>query len=205
MACVQQHKILGIIVHENLSQKPHIATVCDKVTKVIGISSNSRRYLPSVTLKALYNSLFYLISTFVILSGHLHMPPTFKKKAIRIITFSLPRTRSKPLFSKLNILSLYWLYQFHVSCFLFSHLNHLLPASLSLLLHFNCDFHDYSTRSWFNLHKISLRYPFVISSQAPTIWNNIPLTVLNNLTTTNFKKNLKLYFLSLNWITTGFS
>ena len=76
MAWVQQHKFLGIIIHENLSQKPHITTVCDKVTKVIGIFSNSRRYLPSVTLKALYNSLFYTVSTFVILSGHLHMPPT---------------------------------------------------------------------------------------------------------------------------------
>ena len=50
----------------------------------------------------------------------------------------------------------------------------------------------------FNLHNISLRYQFAISSQAPSIWNDIPLTVRNNLTTTNFKKNLTLYFLSLN-------
>ena len=57
----------------------------------------------------------------------------------------------------------------------------------------------------FNLHNISLRYQFAISSQAPSIWNDIPLTVRNNLTTTNFKKNLTLYFLSLNWISAGFS
>ena len=30
---------------------------------------------------------------------------------------------------------------------------------------------DYLTRSRFNLHKMSLRYQFAISSQAPTIWN----------------------------------
>ena len=52
---------------------------------------------------------------------------------------------------------------------------------------------------------ISLRYQFAISSQAPTISNDILLTVRNNLTTTNFKKNLNLYFLSLNWISAGFS
>ena len=45
---------------------------------------------------------------------------------------------------------------------------------------------------------MSLRYQFVISSQVPTIWNDIPLTVRDSLTTTNFKKKLKLHFLSLN-------
>ena len=48
---------------------------------------------------------------------------------------------------KLCILSLHWLYKFHVSCSVFSHFNSLPPASLSLLLHFNCDFHSYLTRS----------------------------------------------------------
>ena len=51
------------------------------------------------------------------------------------------------LVSKLCILSLHSLYKFHVSCFVFSHFNSLPPASLSLLLHFNCDFHGYLTRS----------------------------------------------------------
>ena len=51
------------------------------------------------------------------------------------------------LVSKLCILSLHSLYKFHVSCFVFSHFNSLPPASLSLLLHFNCDFRDYLTRS----------------------------------------------------------
>ena len=57
----------------------------------------------------------------------------------------------------------------------------------------NRDFHDYLTRSRFNLLKMSL-YQYAISSQAPTIWNDIPLTVRDNLTTTNFKKKLKFHF-----------
>ena len=48
---------------------------------------------------------------------------------------------------KLCILFVHWLYKFNVSCFLFSHFNGLPPASLSLLLHFNCDFHSYLTCS----------------------------------------------------------
>ena len=131
-------------------------------------------------------------------ASYLELLYLLQKKAIRTITFSPRRTRSKPLFSKLTILSLHSLHKFHVSCFVFSHFNRLLPASLSSLLHFNRDFHDYLTRSRFNLHKMSLRYQFAISSQAPTIWNDIPLTVRDSLTTTNFKKKLKLHFLSLN-------
>ena len=80
----------------------------------------------------------------------------------------------------------------------FSHFNHLLPVSLSSLLHFNRDFHDYLTRSRFNFLKMSLRYQFAISCQAPIIWNDIPLTVRDSLTTSKFKKKLKLHFLSLN-------
>ena len=51
------------------------------------------------------------------------------------------------LVSKLCILFLHPLYKFYLSCFVFSHFNILPPASLSLLLHFNCDFHGYLTRS----------------------------------------------------------
>ena len=52
--------------------------------------------------------------------------------------------------------------------------NSLPPASLSLvLLHFNCDFHAWLSNSFsFNLHKMFLRHPFAISSQAPTIWKD---------------------------------
>ena len=193
IARVQEHKFLGIIIHENLSWKPHITSICDKVAKVIGILSKSRRYLPSVTLKTLYNSLFLPYINYCNLiwastyASYLEPLYLLQTKAIRIITFYPPRTRSKPpLFSKLNILSLHSLY------------NRLLPVSLSSLLHFNCDFCDYLTRSRFNLHKMSLRYQFAISSQAPAIWNDIPLTVRDSLTSTNFKKKLKLHFLSLN-------
>ena len=101
--------------------------------------------------------------------------------------------------SLIFFLSIHFINFMIVSCFVFSsHFNRLLPASLSSLLHFNRDFHDYLTRSRFNLHKMSLRYQSAICSQAPTIWNDIPLTVRDSLTTSNFKKKLKLHFLSLN-------
>ena len=71
-------------------------SICDKVAKVIRILSKSRRYLPSVTLKTLYNSLFLpYINYIVTSSGHLHMPPTLnpsiysKRKPFELSPFLL--------------------------------------------------------------------------------------------------------------------
>ena len=54
--------------------------------------------------------------------------------------FLLHEHRSKPLFSKLYVLSLYSLYKFHVSCFVISHFNRLprplFPRSSTLIVIF---------------------------------------------------------------------
>ena len=102
--------------------------------------------------------------------------------------FSPPRTSSKPLFSKHDILSLYSIYKFHVACFVFSHFNSLLPTPVSSILHFNSEYHDHMTRSRFNLHKTCHKYQFAATWQTLIIWNDIPLTVLNSLTVSNFLK-----------------
>lgn len=57
--------------------------------------------------------------------------------------------------------------------------------------HFNSEYHNYLTRSRFNLHKTCPKYQFAITWQAPIIWNDIPLSVRNNLTVSNYKKNLR--------------
>ena len=102
------------------------------------------------------------------------------------------------LVSKLFIISLHSLYKFHVSCFVFSHFNSLPPASLSLLLHFNREFHDNLTRSRSTCKKCpsGINLLLVLKSRLfghgyPT---DIPLTVRNSLTTTGFKKKKKLKF-----------
>ena len=48
------------------------------------------------------------------------------------------------------------------------------------------------TRSRFNLHHH--KYQLAITWQVPILWNDIALTVRNNLTVSNFTKTLRLYF-----------
>ena len=102
----------------------------------------------------------------------------------RNITFFLHEHVLSLLVSKLFILSLHSLYKFHVSCFVFSHFNSLPPASLSLLLHFNCDFHGYLTRSRSTCIKcpsginlLLVLKPRLFGQGYPT---DIPLTVRNS-------------------------
>ena len=105
------------------------------------------------------------------------------------------------LVSKLCILSFHSLYKFHVFCFVFSHFNSLPPASLSLLLHFNCDFRDYRTRSRLTCITCPSDINLLLVLTKPRLFgqgypSDVPLTVCNSLTTTDCKKKLKLYFLS---------
>ena len=127
-----------------------------------------------------------------------HLEPLFllQKKAIRIITFSPPQTHTKPLFHKLNILPIHSIYKCQVACFVFSHMNNLLPASFSSSFHFNFEYHDHFTRSRLNLHKVFAKYHLSICSQAPSIWNSLPLTFRNSLNISNYRSNIKKHFLN---------
>ena len=144
---MQEDKFLGITIHENLSWKPRISVVCDKVSKIIGVLCKARRFLPLYTLKTLYNALFLPYINYCILiwaatyAAYLEPLYVLQKKAIRTITFSPPRTPSKPLFSKTNFLSLHSIFKLHVACFVFSHFNNILPTAVSSILHFNYEYH----------------------------------------------------------------
>ena len=54
------------------------------------------------------------------------------------------------------------------------------------------------TLSRFYLHKTRHKYQFAVTWQAPIIWNDIPLTVGNNLTISNFKENKTVFFWVVN-------
>ena len=103
---VQEDKFLGIIIHENLSWKPHIFIVCDKISKVIGVLCKARRYLPLDTLKTLYNALLVPYINYCTLiwastyASYLELLYVLQNK----LFFLPPSTHSKPLFSKNNLL-----------------------------------------------------------------------------------------------------
>ena len=126
-----------------------------------------------------------------------HIEPLLllQKKVVRIITFSPPLTHTKPLLQKLNILPIHSIFKYQISCFVFYHINKLLPPSLSSLFRFNFEYHNYLTRSRYDIHEHSLKYHFSIHFQVPTIWNNLPLSFRHSLTISNHKRKLKIFYI----------
>ena len=109
-------------------------------------------------------------------------PFMYFKRIITLIIFLLRAHPLSPFFlsiiffhSTLSVNSLLLVLYSHI-------LTGFLPTPVTSILHFNSEYHDYMTRSRFNLHKTSHKYQFAITWQAPIIWNNIPMTVRINLT-----------------------
>ena len=128
-----------------------------------------------------------------------HLQPLFhlQKKTLRIITHSPPRAHTYPLFNKFKILNIFNIYKYQVSCFVFLHMQKLLPSPLSSLFVLNSDCHQYLTRQKDNLHLHTHKYSFSLQVQGPQIWNDVPLSLRNSLTLSSYKHKLRDYFQSL--------
>ena len=56
---VRECKFLGTIIDENLTWKPHISLITNKISKNIGIMLKVGQFLTKETTKALYYTLVY--------------------------------------------------------------------------------------------------------------------------------------------------
>lgn len=154
---VEHTKFLGVIIHQNLSWQAHIKAMSSQIAKSTGIIIKSRQFFFSNTLCTLYNSLIlpYLQYCLIIWASTYssHLQPLFRlqKKALRIITHSPPRAHTFPLFNKFKILNIFNILKYQVSCFVFLHMQQLLPSPLSSLFVLNSDCHQYLTRQKDNL------------------------------------------------------
>lgn len=198
----EQTKFLGIIIHQNLLWTSHIQAITSKISRTIGILLKSRQFLEIPTLRLLYNSLIlpYLQYCTIIWAStyktHLNPILICQKKAVRILTYSPPLTHSLPLFKKLNLLTIYDIFKYQVSCFIYKHINNLLPQPIASFFNLNLETHHYFTRQRHNLHVTFHKYSFTLRSQGPKIWNSIPLDLRNSLKNFNYKWLLRDYYLS---------
>jgi hypothetical protein len=118
--CSSSVKYLGILIDSNLNWKSHIASICRKIKRSIGMLSKLRYYVPLKILVNLYYALIHPFLTYGIIAwGNTYattLQPLFilQKKAMRIMTFSKYDQHSSPLFKKLKIIKLFDLITFHV-------------------------------------------------------------------------------------------
>ena len=109
-------------IDENLSWSEHIAYICKKISKSVGIIYRSRFCLLTNTKLMLYYALIYPYLTYCNIVWASTYPSNLtrlllmQKRAVRAITNAYYRAHTKPLFLQLGVLNIYQINTFY-TCF----------------------------------------------------------------------------------------
>ena len=106
----KETKYLGMIIDDNLAMDSHKKQVCDRLRKANGALSLVRHYVPYPVLRSIYFALFqphiqYGLQIWGQNLSRVSRVARLQKIAVRVMTFSEYNTPSKPLFTRMNILS----------------------------------------------------------------------------------------------------
>ena len=144
-------KYLGILIDPKLSWKFHIAELCKKVSRGVGMIFKIHDICPEPVLKSLYYSLInshlsYGITVWGVANSTL-VKKVFllQKRAMRAITKSDFLAHTDPLFRKLNILKLEDLYSLKLASLMYDYDHNLIPKSLNIWFN-KIPCHNYETR-----------------------------------------------------------
>ena len=209
-------KYLGILIDSTLSWKFHINELGKKVSRVIGVLYKLRHYVNEEIMISIYYSLIYpyLIygipvwdsaSNTLLLTLHI-----MQKKVVRLITYNDgrpetpgPLVSTLPLFYRLNILNIFDVFKLEVNKFTFSVIRGLSPPQFFNMFTQINQINDIQTRAS-NQGKLYIHYArttnyglTLVRNIGARLWNVLPNVLRILPSKTQFKKNLKKYFLSL--------
>lgn len=176
--CVEEFNYLGITLHKNLTWKSHIQRISSKIAKVIGILNRMKHFIPSFTLKLIYESLIVSHIRYGILIWGADVTNIYKlqKKAIRIITKSKYNAHSSPLFKKLDILTAPDLRKQNELCFYYKFIHNRLPSYYhDDFISYQHQLHSHHTRGQQQLRLPGFSHEFFRQSLRYTI-----VTTVNN-------------------------
>lgn len=192
-------KILGIYIDEKLNWKPHISNLSKKISSAAFAMRTLSKLINLNALKMIYFGYVeaHLRYGIVCWGNSVDAKKIFilQKKIIRIIMHADLRASCKPLFKKLEILTLPGLYLYETLIYAHTKLNNEIQ---------NCNLHSYRTRNKNKFHLTSHNTSCFANSpkySAICLYNKLPaiLKSIKNLPT--FKKKLKSVLLSYNFYT----
>ena len=201
---VDSLKFLGITVDHKLKWHVHINSMCNTISKNIGILYKVQFYSFNI-LKMLYYTLITPYLNYCIVAWancrNKDMERLFKlqKKAIRIITHSDYYAHCNPLFYEHGILNVYDMANLYIAVFMFLCFNGHLPTFLTTCFKLNSDVHSCNTRNALNYHLPKIRTTSMKNSlffKGPVIWNSIPLEIRKSKTLNLFKIKYKVFLLN---------
>ena len=156
-------------------------------------SAKSFRHIDKTPISSI---LFYYLGIHILFSFTTPFPSP--EESFKIITHSPPRAHTYSLFNKFKILNIFNVYKYQVSCFVFLHMQKLLPSPLSSLFVLKSDCRQYLTAG----NKIT--YIFIILTNILFLFGyrdlKIGMTFLSHflihLLFSSYKHKLRHYFQS---------
>ena len=197
---VTSTKFLGVTIDSNLSWSDHIHSICNKISRSVGILSKLKYYIPGNILRCLYQTLIlphlsYCCSVWSSATKTtLNKLIVLQKKAIRHITNAHYRESTSKLFLSLNLLKLPDLIQINLATIIYRATHNNLPFPLVNLFKTNNDFHPYNTRHSNNIHCPPCRtnlIRFNTCNRAIDSWNSIPFDIQTCNSLASFRKIIR--------------
>ena len=202
-ACTQLY-FLGLTISETLDWSHHIQKISNKISKIIGIMSKLKHYLPSIIMKTIYTSLIQSHFYYGILVWGFDNSRLFKlqKKAVRIICSCKYNAHTDPIFKKLCLLKIQDIFIIQCAKFFYKFSHNKLPYYFRTIFVYNSEVHNYNTRQRNMLRPPNFNLRFTgkcIRFHIPNLINNLPDIVTNKIQTLSlqgFANYLKNYLLS---------
>ena len=201
---VQNFNFLGLVLNDNMSWKPHIDLLVNKLAKCAGVLNKLKRLLPIHILRTLYFSLLRSRLVYCILTWRFdyYRIEKLQKRFARIISSSKYNAHSEPLFKFLDILKIEHL--FSQSCLKFAYKLKIVNYR-NIFYPFNVYLGPrFTIMTLETLVKLILFIPVhvaakCIRSQLPLVLNDTPEVILSKINTHSiqgFSFFVKQYYLS---------
>ena len=200
------YKYLGVIFDTELSWKPQIERICNKISKACGALSKLRHYLDIDTLKNVFYALVHSYLRYGITvwgnAAENVMKPlnALLNRVVRIMTFAPFGIGTKPIFDFLKILDFPQTFSLETGKFVFKSKNDMLPIS-TIANHFERirAAHSHNLRT--TNHLVT---PFVLLSsfkkksihyRGMEMWDDIPESIKLSDSFNIFKKTFTTHIL----------
>ena len=201
---VKEFNFLGILLDECMTWNPHIQKISSKISRVNGVLSRLKRFVPSNILLTIYNALIQPHLNYGVLLWGQNVKRIHKlqKWALRSITASKYNAHTEPLFIKLKILQIQDIYTLCLLKFYYKYKNDLLPSFFTGMFDATYLTHTRATRhvkeplkvtSNTELAKASIRFSL------PGLIEKIDEKVINKISThslSGFSNYAKSHFIS---------
>ena len=106
------------------------------------------------------------------------------------------RSRTSPIFAKLNILKLNDIFELNIATFTYRYQNSLLPSRFEDFYVINQSVHNYNTRHAMDIRTGKVRttkYKHSLKYRSALIWNNLPDDIKFCKTIVSFRKHMTKY------------